>query len=133
MLLQYHQHHPIVSVIDTQGSHAPDMTTSPGSTAGVPATPNKGQTPGGPGSPDESSQSSCSDHHSPEPASDKVTGPYCHNAACPEVHTQCSCCVERWLHCICIDDFPYLVADVSVRRGMYISDLVQCTCIWTTP
>ena len=77
MHLKYHQHHPIVSVIDAQGRHAPDMSTSPGSTAGVPATPNKVQTPRGPGSPDESSQSSCSDHHLPDLASDKVTCPLC--------------------------------------------------------
>ena len=68
--MMHHQHPLICTVIGLQGSHAADKTISPCSNAR--ATPNSSQTSSGPGSSDESWQSSESDHHCPDLTCDRV-------------------------------------------------------------
>jgi len=98
--LKRHRNHSILFVIGSQGSLASDIPTSPGSTARGLAARINTQIPSGPGSPDDSCQSSWSDHHRPDLASDEV--PYlCAN--CPEQLAGCIRRFEDKLFCMYTD------------------------------
>jgi len=98
--MMHHQHPLICTVIGLQGSHAADNTTSPCSSARLSATPNSTQTSSGPGSTDESWQTSESDHHRPDLTCDRVRH-LC--ASCSQLLAGCIHCFEPYYSCMHID------------------------------
>ncbi len=113
--MMHHQHPLICPVIGLQGSHAADKTTPPGSNARVFATPNSTQTSSGPGSTDESWQSSQSDHHRPDLTCDRV----CHLcASCSQLLAGCICRFEPYYSCMshsAVSVCPMFVCHCSCR------------------